>query len=52
MGGVLLVRSLCGVLTGVMWFNFKKGTFFAGFVNEVVSAKKVGNLHFLLFMKN
>jgi hypothetical protein len=28
---------VCGVITGVKWFNFKKGTFFTGFVNEVVS---------------
>jgi hypothetical protein len=51
MGGALWVRP-GALITGVKLFNFKKGTFFAGFVNEVVSAKKVGNLRFPLFMKN
>jgi hypothetical protein len=50
-GGALWLR-LGALITGVKLFNFKKGTFFAGFVNEVVSAKKVGNLRFPLFMKN
>ena len=39
---------MCGVLiTDVKWFNFKKGTVSfsrINFVNEVVSAKKVGIL--------
>jgi hypothetical protein len=35
---------VCGIITGRKWLNLKKGTFFAGFVNEVGSAKKVGIL--------